>query len=83
LGIGVKELGFEVLKVGIIKRELPLQGAITYPASALKDIDRLPKNLFKSHRSSLPPGEEHGYRMGLSQVTRADEMVEGTAGAPP
>jgi hypothetical protein len=63
LGIRVEELAFEVLKVGIIKLELPLQGTITRPSSTLEDVDRLLQYLFKSHWFSLPAGEEHGHGM--------------------
>jgi hypothetical protein len=54
LGIGVEEFIFEVRKVGIIQRELPLQGTITHSSSTVEDGDRLLEYLFKGHcRPSL------------------------------
>jgi hypothetical protein len=55
VGIGVEEFCFQVVEVVIIEVELPFECPIADPPSALEDDDRLLKNLFKSHHSSLSP----------------------------
>jgi hypothetical protein len=47
------EFFFQVIEVVIIEIKLPFQRPIAHPSSALEDVDRLLKNLFKGHHASL------------------------------
>jgi hypothetical protein len=55
--VDVDNFGLEIGEVGIVEVELPLEGPIRHPATALEHLEHLLEDLIKRHEQpSLPLG---------------------------